>query len=61
MSDPEQILLRFDNIVGTRTNQVPPGSRVEAAVLDMASVVASAPADGRFPVLDKTRPEGYEE
>jgi hypothetical protein len=45
-SDPEQILLRFDNILGLGANQVPPGSRVEAAVLDLASVVGNAPGAG---------------
>jgi hypothetical protein len=45
-SDPEQILIRFDDIIGAGTNQVPPGSRVEVAVLDLASVVGNAPGDG---------------
>ena len=66
MSGPEQILLRFDSIVGTHTNQVPPGSRVEAAMLDLASVVGNAPGrwrsgNRRSPVLDNTPLEGYKE
>lgn len=45
-TDPEQILLRFDNILGLATNQVPPGARVEVAVLDLASVVGNASGAG---------------
>lgn len=47
-SDPEQILLRFDNIVGAASNQIPPGSRIEAAMLDLASVVGNGPGDGGY-------------
>ena len=53
-TDPEQILLRFDDLVGSAASQVPPGSRVEAAVLDVASVVGNAPgAGGNFHALLK--------
>jgi hypothetical protein len=51
-TDPEQILLRFDKLVGSGTSQVPAGSRVEAAVLDLAAVVGNAPgAGGNFHAL----------
>lgn len=44
--NPEQVLLRFDNIVGTGENQIPAGSRVEAAILDIPSVNPDAMGDG---------------
>jgi hypothetical protein len=54
-TDPEQILLRFDNLIGVGANQIPAGARVEAAVLDLASVVANAPgAGGNFHALLKS-------
>ncbi len=45
-SDPEHTLLRFDDIVGGGANRVPPGARVESAMLDLAAVVGNAPGDG---------------
>lgn len=44
--DPEQTLLRFDNIIGTDPGQVPPKATVHAAILHLASTAASAPGDG---------------
>lgn len=45
-SDPEHVLIRFDNLIGTGTNQVPAGAEVEAAVLDLASVGGNAMGNG---------------
>jgi hypothetical protein len=45
-SDNEHVLMRFDNIVGTDTNQIPPGAQVHAAMLDLAGVTADAMGDG---------------
>ena len=33
----EDVLVRFDNIIGTAANQIPPGSQVHAAVLRLSS------------------------
>ena len=51
--DTEQVLLRFDNLVGGTTNQVPPGAQVDAAILDLASVTANSMGDGGlfYPML----------
>jgi hypothetical protein len=40
------VLLRFDNLAGNETNQFPPGSRIDAAMLDLASVAGNATGDG---------------
>ncbi len=45
-SDNEHVLLRFDNIIGTGAGQIPPGARIESAVLDLASVVGNGMGDG---------------
>jgi hypothetical protein len=49
----EQVLLRFDNLVGTATNQIPPGSQIHAAALELAAVIAAAPGHGGnfYPML----------
>lgn len=49
-ADATEALLRFDNIVGTATNQIPPGAHIEAAMLNLASVNSSAAMGdgGRF-------------
>ena len=39
-------LLRFDNIIGTGTNQIPPGSLIHAAILDLYSTGSDAMGDG---------------
>jgi hypothetical protein len=36
-SSNEHVLVRFDNIIGTAANQIPPGSQVHAAILELAS------------------------
>jgi hypothetical protein len=42
----EDVLVRFDNIAGTGANQVPPGSKVHAAVLELASTGNNAMGHG---------------
>ena len=44
--DTEQVLIRFDNLFGTGSNQVPAGVQIDAAVLDLASMTANAMGDG---------------
>lgn len=56
--NPEQVLLRFDNIIGSGPGQIPAGSRVEAAFLDVASVINNAMGDGgAFHALLRPWPE----
>jgi hypothetical protein len=45
-NDPEEPLLRFEDIVGTNPGQIPPNANVQIAVLDLASVVGDAMGDG---------------
>ena len=45
-SDNEQVLLRFDNIFGSGTNQIPSGATVYAAELDLTGDVGNAPGHG---------------
>jgi hypothetical protein len=42
----EQVLFRFDNMVGTATNQIPPGSQIHGAALELAAVIGAAPGHG---------------
>jgi hypothetical protein len=42
----EQVLLRFDNLIGTNPGQIPPGARVDAAMLDLATVIGNGYGDG---------------
>ncbi len=46
-------LLRFDNLVGTDSNQIPPGSFIQAAVLELPSVGPDNMGDGGqfYPML----------
>ena len=44
--DTEQVLVRFDNLLGSGSNQVPVGAQIDAAVLDLASMTANAMGDG---------------
>lgn len=44
--NPEQVLLRFDNIIGSEPNQIPAGARIHAAILDLASTIGNAMGDG---------------
>lgn len=41
-----QSLLRFDGIIGTGPNQIPPGSLIHAAVIELASTGSDAMGDG---------------
>jgi len=45
-NDPEQVLIQFGEIFGTGPGQIPPGSQIHAAMLDLASVTADAMGDG---------------
>jgi hypothetical protein len=45
-SDEEQVLLRFDELIGSGTNQIPQGARIDAAILDLGSVGSNATGDG---------------
>jgi len=45
-TDVSEILIRFDDIVGTGAGQVPPGARIDAAVLEVSSSVSDAIGDG---------------
>ncbi len=48
-NDNEQVLFRFDNIVGNAPGQIPAGARIDAAMVDLASVGNNAMgAGGRF-------------
>lgn len=42
----DQALLRFDEIIGTGPGKIPPGSRIDVAMLDLASMVGNAMGDG---------------
>ncbi len=44
--DQSQVLMRFDNIIGSGPNQIPPGSQVHAAILDLTSQSGSAQGHG---------------
>ncbi len=41
-----EVLMRFDNIIGTGTNQVPPGSLIHSAVLELPCVGPDNMGDG---------------
>ena len=45
-SDNEQVLLRFDNIIGSGPNQIPTGATIYAAVLDLTGDIGSSPGNG---------------
>jgi hypothetical protein len=42
----DEVLVRFDDILGTGTSQIPPNSLIEAAMLDMATVSGNGYGDG---------------
>ncbi len=44
--DNDQLLFRFDNIVGSATNQIPAGATIHAAMFDVANVGGQAMGDG---------------
>jgi hypothetical protein len=45
-NDPEEPLLRFDNIFGSNPGQVPPGANIQAAILDLVGLFGDAMGDG---------------
>ena len=45
-TNTSQVLLRFDNIIGGGTNQIPPGSIIHAAILELASVGGNCMGQG---------------
>lgn len=45
-NDQAQVLMRFENIVGSATNQIPAGATIHAAVLDFSSLINNAMGDG---------------
>ena len=42
----DHVLIRFDDIIGTSSGQIPSGARIEMAVLDLATVVGNGFGDG---------------
>jgi hypothetical protein len=44
--NPDEVLIRFEDVIGTNPGQVPPGALVEAAVLDLATVNGNGYGDG---------------
>jgi hypothetical protein len=42
----DQVLIRFDSIIGNDPGQIPPGATIEAAILDLATVVGNGYGDG---------------
>ncbi len=52
--NPQQVLIRFDNIIGSGAGQVPAGATIQAAVLELTSITADAQgAGGQFAPLLK--------
>jgi len=45
-NNPDQVLIRFDDITGTNPGQVPSGALIEAATLDLATVSGNGYGDG---------------
>jgi hypothetical protein len=45
-TDQDQVLIRFDQIFGSSSNQVPAGARVDAAVLDLSSTIGNGMGNG---------------
>lgn len=46
VENDDQILIRFDDIFGSNPGQVPPGSQIHAAMLDLATVINNGYGDG---------------
>jgi len=44
--DQDQVLIRFDNLIGSGGNQIPSGVRVDAAFLDLGCTIGNAAGDG---------------
>jgi hypothetical protein len=45
-NDTTECLLRFDNLIGTDTNQIPPGAFIQAAMLELPCLGPDAMGDG---------------
>jgi hypothetical protein len=45
-NNDEQVLIRFDNIIGDNTNQIPANATVHAAFIDLGSTINNAMGDG---------------
>jgi hypothetical protein len=46
LDNEDQILIRFDDVFGSNPGQIPPGSQVHAAMLDLATVIGNGYGDG---------------
>ncbi len=46
VQDQEQVLLRFDDVVGDGEGQVPSGATIHAAMLDLAALFSNSPGAG---------------
>ncbi len=46
LPNPQQVLIRFDNLVGSSAGQVPPGATIHAAVLELTSITSDSQGDG---------------
>lgn len=44
--NPDHVLIRFDDIFGSNLGQIPSGARIDAAMLDLASINGNAMGDG---------------
>jgi hypothetical protein len=45
-NNPDQVLVKFDNIIGAAAGQIPAGAQIKAAVLDLATVSGNGYGDG---------------
>jgi hypothetical protein len=46
VENDDQILIRFDDVFGSNPGQVPPGSQIHVAMLDLATVIGNGYGDG---------------
>jgi hypothetical protein len=46
VENDDQILIRFDDVFGSNAGQIPPGSTIHAAMLDLATVIGNGYGDG---------------
>ncbi|HEX3359121.1 MAG TPA: hypothetical protein VHS31_19235, partial [Tepidisphaeraceae bacterium] len=46
LDNEDQILIRFDDVFGSSPGQIPPGSQIHAAELDLATVIGNGFGDG---------------
>jgi hypothetical protein len=51
--DQDQVLIQFGDLIGSGGSQIPPGARIDAAFLDLGSVIGNATGDGGrfFPMM----------